>query len=122
MRQKRCIGFIAILIVTGLTARGELPPAPAQWAEWPITWGAAPPGAMDASSLLDKPAGVRGPISVRGDHFFSGNQRIRFWGVNFAFSACFPTHEQADAVALRLARFGINAVRIHHADMPPFTP
>ncbi|HEY7119706.1 MAG TPA: carbohydrate binding domain-containing protein, partial [Tepidisphaeraceae bacterium] len=61
-----------------------------------------------------------GPVVVKGDHFYTGDRRIRFWGVNLAFSACFPTHDQADRLALRLSRFGINAVRLHHMDMFKF--
>jgi hypothetical protein len=41
---------------------------------------------------------------------------VRFLGVNFCFGANFPTHAEADVVAERLARFGINMVRLHHMD------
>ena len=41
---------------------------------------------------------------------------IRFWATNLCFEACFPTHEQAERVAARLARLGINCVRMHHMD------
>ena len=33
-----------------------------------------------------------------------------------ASTACFPTHEQAERLAARLARLGINCVRLHHMD------
>ncbi|MFI5382186.1 MAG: carbohydrate binding domain-containing protein, partial [Tepidisphaerales bacterium] len=41
-------------------------------------------------------------------------------GVNIAFAGCFPKHDDADAVAKRLAHFGFNAVRLHHMDMQPY--
>ena len=57
---------------------------------------------------------------VRDGHFFAGQRRIRFLGGNVAFSGALPTHEQADRIAHRLARFGINCIRIHHIDNQPF--
>jgi hypothetical protein len=85
-----------------------------------MPWGKDVPAAVSADSLLDKPAGKNGPIVARDGHFYEGNQRVRFWGFSIAFSGNFPTHEQAGDVAQRLARFGINAVRIHHIDMSPY--
>jgi hypothetical protein len=125
MRTFALSAVVPIVVFAGigaLGARAELPPPPSDWVDWPMNWTADAPGAFDASGLLDKPAGGRGPVVVRGSHFVTAanNKRIRFWGVNFAFAACFPTHGQADAVAVRLARFGINAVRLHHMDMQPF--
>jgi len=75
---------------------------------------------MSADALLDKPAGRDGVVIVRDDHFYTAARRLRFWGVNIAFAGNFPAHDQADAVAERLARFGINAVRLHHMDSQPF--
>ncbi|MBC7287597.1 MAG: hypothetical protein H5T86_06040, partial [Armatimonadetes bacterium] len=40
----------------------------------------------------------------------------RFWGTCFSAGANFPTHEQAEKIARRLASFGVNIVRTHHAD------
>ncbi len=42
---------------------------------------------------------------------------VRFWATNIAFEGCFPTHQQAERLAARLARLGINCVRMHHMDM-----
>src|SRR2546423_7046874 len=122
MRYRTLAIFIASAAILATSARAELPPPPSNWVDWPMKWTADAPGAFDASGLLEKPAGARGPIAVRAGHFVTSadNKRIRFWGVNFAFAACFPTHEQAEAVAVRLARFGANAVRLHHMDMQPF--
>ena len=68
------------------------------------------------SELLHRPAGKHGFIRVEDDHFFAGEDRIRFWGMNLCFSANFPTHEVADFVAPHLAKLGINAIRFHHMD------
>lgn len=51
------------------------------------------------------------------DHFYTPDgRRVRLWGVNLSFDANFPTHQDADKVARRLADFGVNAVRFHHMD------
>lgn len=110
-----------LCVVLGLSAAyAQLPQPPQSWGNWSMPWGENVPGVVSAEALLDKPAGKAGPVVVREGHFYSGEKRLRFWGVNICFSGCFPTHAQADAVARRLARFGINAVRFHHMDMQPF--
>ncbi len=50
------------------------------------------------------------------EHFYSSKERVRLWGVNFSFEANFPTHADAQQIAERLARAGINTVRLHHMD------
>ena len=59
-------------------------------------------------------------IVVRNGHFHRGGKRIRIWGVNLCFGACFPAHEDARHVAARLAAAGVNSVRFHHMDMGSF--
>ncbi|MEM2885942.1 MAG: hypothetical protein QXF24_07630 [Thermoproteota archaeon] len=68
---------------------------------------------------LDKPAGKFGHVRAGGDgHLYAGEKRIRFLGVNVVGGAAFPRKEDAEKVAARLAKFGINAVRFHHMDAP----
>ncbi len=55
------------------------------------------------------------------DHFYTtDNRRVRLWGVNLSFGANFPTHQDAEKVARRLAAFGVNSVRFHHMDTSPW--
>lgn len=79
-----------------------------------------PGSALDFSSFaVDAPAGKYGRTIVRDGHFqFSDRPGVpvRFYGVNLCFSSCFPSREQADIIAQRLARQGFNAVRFHHFD------
>lgn len=71
----------------------------------------------DLSFLHDKPAGKRGFVHIHNSHLARGDgQRLRFWGVNFSFTASLPAKQFAGAVADHLARFGVNCVRIHHLD------
>jgi hypothetical protein len=64
-------------------------------------------------------AGAEGFVRVRDGHLATDSGRLRLLGVNLVFGACFPTHADADAVASRLSRFGVNAVRLHHMDSTP---
>ena len=117
----RKVVFASLLLVASFAFSAPPPPPdPSTLALWETSFDPAAPGLLAADSLLDAPAGQHGGIVVRDGHFYSGDNRVRLWGMNFAFGANFPTHEQADAVANRLARFGINAVRLHHMDNQPF--
>lgn len=73
--------------------------------------------ATDVSWMNSIPAGSNGFIKTEGERFVDGTgEPIRFWGVNLNFNGVFPPKEQAPGIAARLAKFGFNAVRIHHFD------
>lgn len=120
MNSTRALLISMIVLLCAAASPAALPAPPEQMAPWAMPWGDEVPGVVSAESLIEKPAGKNGPVVARDGHFYSGNQRVRFWGFSIAFSGNFPTHEQADEVARRLSRFGINAVRIHHVDMFPY--
>jgi hypothetical protein len=63
-----------------------------------------------------KPITEQDRIYIRDGHFYRGSEPIRFWGVNLSFASNFPTHADAELVAERMARAGINAIRCHHMD------
>jgi hypothetical protein len=113
---------VLLLVLMAAPARGQEAASVYKTADFPISFTADAPGIVSAAELVakEKPAGRHGAIVAREGHFFSGPNRIRFWGVNLCFSGNFPTHEQADALAKRFANFGINAVRFHHMDSSPF--
>jgi len=81
--------------------------------------------ATDISSIVDAPAGKYGFLRIEGGHFVNDNGRVRLNATNLTASANFPTHEQAERLASRMARFGINCVRLHFMDCeygPEFFP
>ena len=84
--------LLALLMASSISLAQSYPTA-----DFPISYAPDAPGLLDCSNLLakNKPAGQPGPITIRDGHFFSGQNRIRFWGVNIAFGGNFPTHEQA---------------------------
>jgi len=84
-----------------------------------IPWDDAAAGtATDVSFLNTKPAGANGRIAVRNGRFVESGtgKRVKFLGVAFTFSSAFPSHADAEKVAARLAKYGVNLVRIHFID------
>ncbi len=89
-----------------------------------LPWDDASPGPTDLSGWLHKPAGRFGHVRGEEGHLYIGEddtrERIRFLGVNVCFAGCFPEKAQAEKIAARMAKFGINCVRFHHMDMQTF--
>jgi len=99
--------FLAMLIAT-LAAADFVPfviPATVD----PQSLEAYPPSAPIAA---DSPR-----VVVHGDHFYLGDQRIKFWGVVLTSTNCFPPHELAEQLARHMAQAGINLVRLHLMDV-----
>lgn len=74
--------------------------------------------ATDFSTLLEAPAGKDGFIRVENGHFVNDKGIVKLNATNLTAAANFPTHEQAERVAERIANFGINCVRLHYMDWP----
>jgi len=109
VRHLRC--FILLLAI--------LPPVAAGAAMFPfnLPWDDASATFLDRSVLNAVPAGASGFVTVGPDgHTWAGGRRIRFWGVNITSSACFPDPADADRIAGRLAKLGVNIVRFHLMD------
>lgn len=109
------LGFV-VGGLTLLSGRSGTADEPAPLFPFVLPWDDATPGATDMSGLLDKPAGKAGPVQVRDGHFFAGDRRLRLFGVNLCFGSSFPSHEEAEKVAARMAKYGINCVRFHHME------
>jgi len=113
----------ALLTLAG-AAWAQTPAAPATAtppAMFPfvLPWDDAAPGTItDVSFLNARPAGVNGYLVPKNGHFIESKTgtRVRFIGTNFAAKAAFPSHADAEKVAARLAKLGINLVRLHHMD------
>jgi hypothetical protein len=115
MRQSALILAAAAALTVGPARAGE-----EQRPLFPfvLPWDDATPGATDLSGWLPAPAGKDGPVRAGTDgHLYTGDRRVRFFGVNLCFDANFPPKEDAEKVAARLAKFGVNVVRFHHMDM-----
>lgn len=73
---------------------------------------------IDLTFLLDAPAGKHGFMSVRPDgHFyFEDGSRARFFGTNIGGRDVAMPKEQARVFAARLAKYGVNMLRLHSID------
>jgi len=78
------------------------------------------PAQQDPNSLISmpyEPIDVNGEwIVAAGDRFMRGGERVKIWGMNLCFGSNLPSHADAPVVAERIARAGINSVRLHHLD------
>lgn len=80
----------------------------------------------DASSGVTNISAWQPPIAlddawvrVNADaHYEKDGQRLRILGVNITGRSAFPSMQDGDAHAKRLARFGYNGVRFHHMEAP----
>ena len=93
-----------------------------KWAEYTFHWDDAP---LDISPLFadEIPAGKHGFLKTEKESFtFEDGTKGKFWGVLINSAACFPEHSAADKVARRLAKFGVNMVRLHQFDAEWATP
>jgi len=75
-----------------------------------------PDNASSMAHLIEGPAGKNGFIRVENGRFFDNAGQVRLNATNLTGPADFPTHGQADSLAARLARFGLNCVRLHYMD------
>lgn len=95
-------------------------PQPSEaWFDFCPPWDDATPGTViDMSGLNAKPAGSHGQIIVRDGHFVESNtgKRVKFLATNTTAWHNFPDKADAQKVAARMAKFGINIVRLHHMD------
>ncbi len=108
--------FFRILFLAGLL--GMFPVA-AQTALFPFQLPASGffEPRVDLSGMNHRPAGSLGRVTAgTGGRLYAGDQRLRFVGVNFTSRACFPERADAERIARRLSRLGVNIVRFHLMD------
>ena len=113
LRRALAAAFLAALLPLSSCARSAVPEG---WFVWPMVEPAAG-SALDTSALNPAPAGAAGRIAVKDGAFVTADGRpLRFFGVNLASDDAFPTAADAELLARRLAKAGINIVRLHHMD------
>ena len=110
MKTLRLLPLLAFTVAAHAADKADMFP-------FQLPWDDATESATNISWLNDKPAGRDGFVHVKDGHLFAGEKRLRIFGVNTCFGANFPRHEDAEKVAARMAKFGINCVRFHHMDM-----
>jgi len=91
-----------------------------EWFQFYLPWDDSTESVTNMSAFLDAPAGKYGFVQVTPDGHFRFENReenIRFVGVVNVAISNFPSHTQARVLAARMAKFGINLVRIHLLDV-----
>ena len=87
------------------------------WLKVPSSPSIAAKSALDFSFLLPAPAGQKGFVSSKDGHLtYQKGGRARFHGVSLIAPTAFLDAERADRLADRLARSGINLVRLGDLD------
>ena len=110
--MRKLLGSLLVLAIVLPAAAGDLQP-------FRMPWDDASGGITNLQNWQPEAAGSHGWVQVTADgHYAVGGERIRFLGVNVGAASAMPTHARADAHAARLARFGFNAVRLHHLEAP----
>jgi hypothetical protein len=106
-----------LLIAVLLGTASGVCSAQAQLFPFQLPWDDASVNLTNLAWMNSRPAGSRGFVVAGADgHLHAGGQRIRFLGVNFTWRSAAPLKSDADSIARRLARLGINLVRIHLID------
>lgn len=106
----RCLWFAVIVVWNASAGAADLFP-------FRLPWDDASVNLTNLSAWNDKPAGKAGFVRAENGHLYAGEERVRFLGVNIVFAGAAPAgRDEADRLAARLARFGVNVVRFHHLD------
>jgi len=79
-------------------------------------WDDSAAGPTDLRPIMKQGAATIAPVRVRDGHLYAGENRLRLFGANLTSGACFPDHATADGMAARMAKFGLNGVRMHFLD------
>ena len=114
---QRSLALGLILIIVPTSSRATADGLPEGWFEFPMSGLDASLPDVDVSSMNHRPAAAGGFIRNENGHFVdSKGQRLRFLGTNLCFGAAFPDKADAENLAIRMAKLGINVVRFHHID------
>jgi hypothetical protein len=101
------VAFCVVLLGCPLPVEAQVP--------WILPWNDATSSLTDFSAYNVPITTNRVAVDTNG-HFVVNGERIRFLGVNFAGDSPFMPTNNAEGVAARLAKFGVNNVRFHHMD------
>jgi hypothetical protein len=117
-RRLRTLGAAVALAAACVTLAGSSVPS-APFFPFVLPWNESSPGLLDLSSWNGRPIGafdVTRRLTVSPDgHYAVAGKRVRLLGVNFS---SLPAPEESRVIARRMAKFGINFVRLHALDAP----
>ncbi len=115
-------GFDCFLLTTDpFVPRGKLRPGESDTRHEPGYFAFDPPldtfspeAGFDLRSMNEPVAGQLGRVARKGDGFtLADGSPVRFWGVNVPPDVGFASEQQLDHMMRKLAKVGVNLVRIH---------
>jgi hypothetical protein len=113
--------LVASAFLAGKCLAAEAPQGGEGLFPFVLPWDDSSPAPANVSDWDPKPAGSFGRVTAGSDgHLYAGGRRVRFFGVDLAFDAAVPEKADAEKVAARMAKFGINIVRFHIIDMASY--
>ncbi len=123
--MKKIIFILLLCIMSGSISclALEQNPDTSEWFVWDMPDERQAVGtAIDASFMLDAPAGKYGFTKGNGEYigFVAENGETtpaRFWGTNISTTSMFDEYEDLENLAMRIARSGYNLVRFHAPDL-----
>ena len=120
--ENQTAAFDCFVLTTGaFLPNGKLKPgersgrAEAGWFAWePELDGFGKEALLDLRGLNEKVAGESGFVGRKGHEFLlGGGTPVRFWAVNVGPGNAGGSHESVDYLAEKLAKLGVNMVRVH---------
>lgn len=108
---------VVLLTASFLGSTRKTPPNIFRLFEFHIPWDDSAETATSVKYWVSEWNRAIGRVQV-GDngHFYVNGRRIKFFGVNIGGGACFPRKQDASKIAGRLAKLGVNLVRLHGID------
>ena len=88
---------------------------------WYSPWG-HDKGKFDLSYLNSPITAAKGFVSVNNGHTWYHGSRLRLYGTAINFTACFPSHSEADSLVDEWSSQGINIVRFHNESQAMYYP
>ncbi|MGC9453537.1 MAG: hypothetical protein ACP5HU_01610 [Phycisphaerae bacterium] len=117
----RLLSCLALGLAISTAASAAPPESRDELVPFVLPWNDGSGGPSSIAEWNHRPAGRFGFIRVGDDgHFHTDQGRIRLLGANVQFGACLPEKDQAEEIAARMAKFGLNVVRFHHMDRARF--
>jgi hypothetical protein len=117
MRVLRLLALSLVAVCAALVTLAAQAPAADSLFDFFLPWDDGSQTPIDVSGMVPRVIREDGYVRATPDgHLAVDGRRARFWGVNVAFGANFPEKADAERIARRMAKFGVNIVRFHHMD------